>query len=140
MTGLSSGTSLGLQLNGQQPMTVSSNGGFSFSAGLATGDSYQVAIATQPAGETCTVTNGTGTVGTTNVTNVAVACSPNPTITYSIGGTVSGLNGSVVLQHDGGFALSVSANGAFAFPGKVVDQVSAITLAEGESWRFDQAR
>jgi hypothetical protein len=35
--------------------------------------------------------------------------------TYSIGGTVSGLSGTVVLQNNAGPNLSVSANGAFTF-------------------------
>ncbi len=35
--------------------------------------------------------------------------------TYSVGGTVSGLSGSVVLQDNGGDDLTVSANGPFAF-------------------------
>lgn len=35
---------------------------------------------------------------------------------YSIGGTVSGLNGTLVLQDDGADNLSVSTNGAFKFP------------------------
>ena len=35
--------------------------------------------------------------------------------TYSVGGTVSGLSGTVVLQDNGGDDLSVSASGAFTF-------------------------
>ena len=34
---------------------------------------------------------------------------------YSVGGTVSGLSGTVVLQDNGGDDLSVSANGSFTF-------------------------
>ena len=34
---------------------------------------------------------------------------------YSIGGTVSGLSGTVVLQDNGGDDLSVTANGSFTF-------------------------
>ena len=35
--------------------------------------------------------------------------------TYTIGGTVSGLSGTVVLQDNGGDNLSVSGNGSFTF-------------------------
>ena len=34
---------------------------------------------------------------------------------YSVGGTVSGLSGTVVLQDNGGDDLSVSGNGSFTF-------------------------
>jgi hypothetical protein len=37
-------------------------------------------------------------------------------LTYRVGGTVSGLTGTVVLQNNGGDNLSISANGAFTFP------------------------
>lgn len=46
------------------------------------------------------------------VINVAV---PVPTTTQTIGGTVSGLNGTVVLRNNGGDDRSVSADGAFTF-------------------------
>ncbi len=77
---------------------------------------YNVTVKTNPAGQTCTVANGSGTVASANVTNVAVTCTTN---TYSIGGSVSGLSGTVVLQDNGGDDLSVSANGAFAFATKL---------------------
>ncbi|MDB4938741.1 MAG: hypothetical protein JWP87_5713 [Labilithrix sp.] len=48
---------------------------FTFATSIASGNSYAVAVKTQPAGRTCTVTNGSGTVGGANVTNVAVTCS-----------------------------------------------------------------
>ena len=40
---------------------------------------------------------------------------PVPPSTYSIGGTVSGLSGTVVLQDNGGDDLSVTGNGPFTF-------------------------
>ena len=69
-------------------------------------------VKTNPSGQTCSVSGGTGTVASANVTNVAVTCTTN---TYSVGGTVSGLSGTVVLQDNGGDDLSVSGNGAFTF-------------------------
>ena len=70
-------------------------------------------VKTNPSGQTCSVANGSGTVGSANITNVAVTCSA--VATYSVGGTVSGLSGTVVLQDNGGDDLSVSANGPFTF-------------------------
>ena len=34
-------------------------------------------VQTNPTGQTCTVANGTGTIGSANVTNVAVTCTAN---------------------------------------------------------------
>ena len=103
-----------LQDNGGDDLSVGASGGFTFGTGLATGAAYSVTVKTSPAGQTCTVANGSGTVGSANVTNVAVTCAAAST--YSIGGTVSGLSGTVVLQDNGADNISVSANGAFTFP------------------------
>ena len=43
--------------------------------------------------------------------------------TYSVGGTVSGLSGTAVLQDNGGDNLSVSANGSFTFSSPLADGV-----------------
>ena len=34
-------------------------------------------VKTNPSGQTCTVANGSGTIGSANVTNVAVSCAAN---------------------------------------------------------------
>ena len=52
---------------------------FVFPTPLASGASYSVTVSAQPSGQTCTVTNGSGTVGSSNVTNVQVACAPTST-------------------------------------------------------------
>jgi hypothetical protein len=59
------------------------------------------------------VTNGSGTIGAANVTNVTITCTTN---TYSVGGTVAGLAGAgLVLQDNGGDNLTVTTNGTFTF-------------------------
>ena len=110
ITGLPAGASVTLADNGAD-VTVSSNGTYAFPASVPSGTAYAVTVATQPVGATCTVANGSGTV-TANVTNIAVTCVP---ATVTIGGTVTGLTGTVVLQDNGGNSLSVAANGAFTF-------------------------
>jgi hypothetical protein len=118
VSGLNTSASVKLLDNGGNALTVSTNGSFTFTTALASGATYSVTVGTQPTGETCTVTNGSGTVGSANVTNVAVACA---SATFSIGGTVSGLNTStsVTLLDNGGNALTVSANGSFTFTTKL---------------------
>ena len=110
VTGLIVGQGVGLLDNGTSPIGISANGAFSFSTQLASGSSYSVTVGTQPSGETCTVVQGSGTVNSAAVTNIAVTCTP----TYSIGGTISGLSASGLVLKNGSDTLTVSA-GATSF-------------------------
>jgi len=76
VTGLT-GEGLVLELNGGQDQAVFADGTVTFPSGLMTSVSYTVTVSTQPAmrREICSVTNGSGTIGQANVTNVAVNCS-----------------------------------------------------------------
>jgi 6-phosphogluconolactonase (cycloisomerase 2 family) len=69
------GTGLVLQDNGGDNLSVTQNGSFTFKTAVASGKPYAVTVLTQPTGQTCTVANGTGTAGSSNVTNVTVSCS-----------------------------------------------------------------
>ena len=88
-----------LQDNGGDDLSVSASGAFTFATGLSAGSGYNVTVKTNPAGQTCSVANGSGTAGSSGVTNVAVTCTA--VATYTVGGTVSGLSGTVVLQDNG---------------------------------------
>ncbi|MBS0556195.1 MAG: hypothetical protein JSR27_02145 [Proteobacteria bacterium] len=59
------------------------NGGFTFPTGLNAGDNWNVVVSTPPAGQTCTVANGSGTSIGANVSNVNVTCKTNQTITFT---------------------------------------------------------
>jgi len=128
------GTGLVLQDNGGNNLSVSANGAFTFSNSIASGATFSVAVLAQPAGQSCTVSNGSGTA-TANVTNVQVACS---NVNYTIGGTVSGLTGTgLILQDNGGNNLSVSANGSFTFSNSIASgatfSVAILTQPTGQS-------
>jgi len=113
VTGLS-GTGLVLQDNSGDNLSVSASGPFTFATKLNSGASYNVTVATQPSGQTCTVASGTGTISA-DVTTVAVSCT-NSSSGVTIGGTVQGLSGTgLVLQDNGGDSLSVTQNGPFTF-------------------------
>lgn len=105
--------SMVLQNNNGNNLTVSANGVFTFPGNVANGSLYSVTVFTHPAGQSCSVANGTGTIALANVTNVTITCATN---TYTIGGAVTGLSGSMVLQDNGGDNLTVSTNGIFNFP------------------------
>lgn len=123
LTGLAAGDAVVLAVN-QQPVTLSSNGGFSTGLSLRAGASYEVTVAAQPKGQTCVVGNGSGVVGSSNVIDVTVSCSADPGTRYTIGGTVSGLTGPLQLLDNGNDPLSLTANGAFSFAVPLFDQAS----------------
>jgi hypothetical protein len=84
-------TASGLVLsNGTDTLTVAANAPtFTMPQSVVSGSAYAVMVQTQPAGETCSVTNGTGTMPAANVTNVQVSCSAQA---YTVGGKINGLN------------------------------------------------
>ena len=102
--------------NGVDSLTASANGNFSFQTPLPKGIAYSVSIGTQPTGQTCTVSNGTGTIANSNVVNISVNCITNP---YTVGGTVSGLQGSLVLLNNDGDTKIISKSGSFTFANTV---------------------
>ncbi len=67
------GGSLALWNNGKDKLPIAGDGSFKFPLSIANGADYTVLVATQPAGQTCTVANGTGTASG-DVKNVAVTC------------------------------------------------------------------
>jgi 6-phosphogluconolactonase (cycloisomerase 2 family) len=114
VTGLA-GSGLTLLDNGGDSKAVTANGSVTFATALTSAMTYAVTVGTQPTtpSQTCTVTNGSGSVTTANITNVAVNCAVNK---FTIGGTVNGLSGSgLQLQNNAGDTLSVTQNGSFTF-------------------------
>lgn len=109
-----------LRNNGSDDLNIAGDGAFTFSTALGTDVAFDVSIATQPANQTCAVTNGTGRTGTANITNVAVNCSAVVAGDFTIGGTVTGLSGvGLVLRNNGGDDLTVAASGAVTFSSPV---------------------
>lgn len=112
------GTGLVLRNNGADDLTIVDNGPFSFPAPYASGSGYNVTVATPPTGpsQSCSVAKGIGTIGSGDVTDVAVTCA---TGTFTINVTVSGLVGAgpLVLRNNGSDELRVTGNGTFTFPG-----------------------
>lgn len=114
------GSGLVLQNNGGDNVAANADGTFTFPTAIDSGAGYNVTVLTQPSNlsQTCTVTNGSGTIGAGNVVNVSVACVTN---SFTVGGTVSGLVGSgLVLQNNSGNNLAIGGNGAFTFSSAVL--------------------
>lgn len=68
------GSGLVLQNNGGDNLAVGADGAFTFATPVGSGNPYSVTILTQPTGQTCSVSSGSGTASA-NVTSVAVSCS-----------------------------------------------------------------
>ena len=51
-----------LQDNGGDNLSVSANGSFTFATALASGAAYNVTVKTNPSGQTCSVSSGSGTI------------------------------------------------------------------------------
>jgi len=128
--GISGLTTQGLVLaNGTD--SVSPNPGdlsFVFPNAVAAGTAYSVTVQLQPDGLTCTVSNGSGTVGSANVSNVSIACVPSA---YSVGGTISGLTASGLVLANGSSTVSPASGAtAFTFPTSVpADTAYNVTVA-----------
>jgi large repetitive protein len=114
VTGLT-GSGLVLQDNAGDDLAVSADGTFAFATKLLSAQTYTVTVKTQPSSPTqaCTVSGGSGTITNSNVSSVTVNCS---TKSFTIGGTLTGLDGTgLVLQDNAGDDLALSANNSFSF-------------------------
>jgi hypothetical protein len=115
-----------LQANNDDDLTINANGVFTFSKAMLQGTLYAITITAQPTGQTCSISNGSGTVITMDVTNISVSCTTNPPPTYSIGGTISGLTGTLALQNNAGDTYTTTSNGSFNFVTSVIESGSYI--------------
>ena len=120
VSGLANGTVV-IQNNGSddlvvfQPGSSSSTISFSFPTKISSGNAFNVTVLVQPLAQTCTVNNGSGTVSGA-VSSISIICSSQ---SFSVGGSVSGLTSSIVLQNNGSDDLTISQDSNFIFPTKV---------------------
>jgi len=123
------GPCLILQNNGGDNFTVDTTSAiFTFATSVKAGISYDVTIFQQPIGETCTVSNGIGTVQVAigDITSIVVYCSPSISSSNELTGVVTGLpsGSSVTLLNNGTDQVTVKGTGAsqisFAFPTPLV--------------------
>ena len=70
VSGLTPGSSVVLQNNNADAITIAANAVFTFDTHVANSGSYSVTVSTQPSGQTCQVSGGTGTVMAANITNI----------------------------------------------------------------------
>ena len=107
------GSGLVLTNAGGGDLPINTDGPFAFSMQVPSGAMYAVAIKTQPSGQTCDVSGATGEVGAANVSTVVVNCTGT---SYTVGGTVAGIEGTLVVRNNNTDTATITANGTFAFP------------------------
>jgi hypothetical protein len=129
VSGLVANTSVILQNNGGDSLTITANGAFTFKTAVTGADVYAVTVLTQPVNpnQICTVTGGSGTASA-NVTTVAVNC----VLSFTIGGTVTGVVGTgLILENSSDSELlpisPANGNQAFTFT-KLVPTGTAYTV------------
>lgn len=129
LSGLGNGLSVTLRNNAADALTLTRNGPFTFATSLSASSAYAVTVLTQPVGQACAVSNGTGTLNAEgdSIDDVRVVCTNSANLT----GTLSGLlAGNVVTLSNDGVPLALVANGPFAFPGIVKDGTAySVTVA-----------
>lgn len=95
----------------------SANGAATFSpgGGITEGSNWRVAVSTVPAGQSCAVNNGSGTLNA-DITNVEIVCSD--VATFSLSGTITGASAAVgweVRKNGAAHNSGSTANGAVTF-------------------------
>ncbi|MDD5527723.1 MAG: InlB B-repeat-containing protein [Patescibacteria group bacterium] len=101
-----------LQNNGKDDKTISATGSFTFSTATTTGSGYSVTVLTNPSGQTCTVSSGSGTVSGANITAVTVACADNTCATVSHASTYNAYPTCGAASCASGYTLSGSGSAA----------------------------
>jgi 6-phosphogluconolactonase len=84
VSGLAAGESVILANSGTDTLTVNGNSTFTFATKIDQNGSYAVTVKTQPNGQNCAVTSGSGSGVMANVTAVAVACINRPQYAYVV--------------------------------------------------------
>jgi hypothetical protein len=114
------GAGLVLRDNGGDDLAAAADGAIVFPTKIASGATYSVTVFTQPnsPAQTCAVTHGSGTMGSSDVTNVAVSCTLINGFTGFVSGpyryteisSIDARSGPVVFDGVGGYSGSYVLN------------------------------
>jgi hypothetical protein len=132
LSSLGSSLQVTLLNNGGNAKTLTANGSFTFSTPVAYGGSYSVTVSTQPTGQTCTLTNATGSGVAANVSNVGVSCATSTQYPLLAGRETCPATDPVAIDGTGA-AASVPYNGAgeaYDAAGNLYVMTSYLTLVK----------
>jgi hypothetical protein len=122
VNGLASGNGVTLT-SGDQSITLGTDGTYRFGR-FPNGTTYLITAESVQASQVCDVSNGSGTINGTDVTNIAVTCANAYKVTASVSGLPNGATG-LVLVLNGSEALPANSNGNHPF---------ALKLKTGQSY------
>ncbi|PJZ54196.1 hypothetical protein [Leptospira adleri] len=125
------GSGLVLKNNGADPISITADGSFSFGTSVASGAAYNVTIQQNPTSPTqlCSLSNNTGTIASSAISDVSVSCGAP---LYNVGGTISGLTGSITLKNNGADSTVISSNGAFTMTTPIGDTTGYAVSISGQ--------
>lgn len=108
------GKGLSIVLNGWSELSLDADGAFEFSGALPVDAKYAVSVVRAPSQpmQACAVTSGQGRVSGGAVTDILIDCA---TVRLSLGGTVTGLEGKLILRSHTGEEIQIAQDGPFAF-------------------------
>lgn len=106
VSGLSGGTVILTNTGNFEAKSISANGAFSFSTAIADNTAYSVVATSHPSMQNCSITNGSGTISSAIVTNIAVSCKLGNQYGPLVGGSIFSnltLTPSLAPLNPGGF-------------------------------------
>ena len=136
VSGLASGKQVSLDnKDGFGFANISGNESFTLSSTIDYGSSYHVVVSTQPSGQACAVTNGSG-VANGNVTNIQVACGAG----HTLGGIIVGLGadsfGVTLQEENSGDESDLDEDGNFLFGDDMGDGTTDYLFPTGASYNI----
>ncbi len=89
VSGLVAGDTLQITNNQTEFLDLTADGTFTFATQHLNGTVYRVSVTSQPAGKTCNVSNGTGTINNASVTDILIICTLVPLDTWTLTGSMN---------------------------------------------------
>ncbi len=114
LSGMAAGQSLVLQDASGLTASFSANGTYTLLASVPSGTPYNLSVKTQPIGQSCSISNGAGSISSASITNVQVACT-SPFLRLLAGnvggaGSSDGLGGAARFNYPGYVAFDSLGN------------------------------